>query len=101
MSSPLFANIHVSEHVIERFRERNEAASKDTDEKCTELLTYMVQNSKPTEPINKLKVLDLLRKANQDESKKVEYRRFYNFVLVVINGVLVTIHKNEPGREWR
>ncbi len=101
MPSPLFSNIHVSEHAIKRFRERNEAASKDTDEKCAELLTYMVQNSKPTEPINKLKVLDLLRKANQDESKKVEYRRFYNFVLVVINSVVVTVHKNAPGQDWR
>ncbi len=101
MPSPAFSNIHVSEHAIKRFRERNEAASKDTDEKCTELLTYMVQNSKPTEPINKLKVLDLLRKANQDESKKVEYRRFYNFVLVVINSVVVTVHKNAPGQDWR
>jgi hypothetical protein len=101
MASPLFANIHVSAHAIKRFRERNEAARTDTDEKVIELLKYMVENSKPTEPINKLKVLDLLRKANLDENKKVEYRRFCNFVLVVINRVIVTVHKNAPGQDWK
>ena len=95
------SKIHVSEHAIRRFRERNEAARSDTDQQIVDLIKNMVKDSKQTEPVRKLKLLSCIRNADKDPSKKYHYRRFYTWVMVMDEYRVITIHKNNPGEDWK
>jgi hypothetical protein len=87
--------IEISDHVIKRYRQRCSGSNKES--RCKKKLYEMWERGSPAEVKKEYRAFQL---AKHGVDKVVEYRLFNEFVLVSVDNILTTIHRNESNR-WQ
>lgn len=83
----------IQQHAIDRFKQRT--GCKRSDDYVSRKIFSMMEKAEKTEfKESKFKVLALLNHGFQD----AEYFKFRDFIFVVVDGTLKTIHRNEASR---
>ena len=82
----------ITKHVIERFRQRT--GSQRSEDHVKNKIIKMVQQAVPVEISKNYAAITLMNHGYTD----VEYRRYFEWIFVVKENRVITMHKGETGR---
>ncbi len=87
----------VSPHAIERYRARTNCSKGMDTKQVRDRLLQTFNKSLPAELKQKFRVAQMLRYGVDTET---EYRICSDFVFVIVDGEVMTVHRNESKR-WK
>jgi len=88
-------SIHVTDHAINQFRQRADRPYRYGE--ALDRIQELWCSTSPAELDPRYRLGQLLRHGADHEA---EYRMGAGWVMVMVRGVIVTVHRNESGR-WR